>query len=118
MRLLASLLAVVAVALCAIRASGAAADCQRIRRHRERQTDHLRGRRLSGAPVDVEAARLRLWPATGAFEQELSRLRQEALIGLVERQLILSEFAIRRLPIAGDPDRRTDQGTHSRGLLR
>lgn len=43
-------------------------------------------------PVDVEAARLRFGRQPGAFERELNRLRQEALVGLVESQLILTEF--------------------------
>jgi parvulin-like peptidyl-prolyl isomerase len=92
MRLLASLLAVVAVAFCATRALtdpvivngfGAIVNNRLITYEDIDSAVQL---------VDVEAARIRFGRQPGAFEQEVNRLRQEALIGLIERELILSEF--------------------------
>jgi len=92
MRLLASLLAVVALVLCAARArtdpivvNGFAAIVNDKLITYEDVDSAVR-------PIDVEAARLRFGRQPGAFEQELNRLRQAALIGLIERELILSEF--------------------------
>lgn len=42
--------------------------------------------------TDVEAARLRYGANPRAYDQEVARLRQDALLGLIERELILSEF--------------------------
>lgn len=92
MRLLASLLAVVAVALCAGRVRS---DPLIVNGFAAIVNDKLityEDVDLAVRPVDVEAARLRFGRQPGAFEQELYRLRQEALIGLIERELILSEF--------------------------
>jgi len=47
---------------------------------------------LAVRPADLEVAQLRFGTSPRDFDQEVNRLRQEALIGLIEKELILSEF--------------------------
>lgn len=44
------------------------------------------------SPADMDVAQLRFARNPRDYDQEVNRLRQEALIGLIETQLILSEF--------------------------
>ena len=47
---------------------------------------------LAVQPADLEVARLRFGSSPRDYDQEVNRLRQEALVGLIETELILSEF--------------------------
>jgi parvulin-like peptidyl-prolyl isomerase len=47
---------------------------------------------LAVRPADMEVTRLRFRNSPRDYDQEVNRLRQEALIGLIETELILSEF--------------------------
>lgn len=47
---------------------------------------------LAVRPADLEVARLRFGNSPRAYDQEVNRLRQQALVGLIETELILNEF--------------------------